>query len=80
MGKELPFHSFLTSALNGKSGRLHDPFALPPGNKPLVHTGYWAGWATALVALALLGIEPRHVVCFGRSLVSVTAELSEPLI
>jgi hypothetical protein len=50
MGLELPLHAFLTSALNGMSGRLHDPFALPPGNKTPAHTEYEAGRARALVA------------------------------
>jgi hypothetical protein len=44
-------YSFLTSALNGISDQLHDPFALPPGNKTLVHIDYRAGRAIALVAL-----------------------------
>ena len=48
---ELPLHPFLISALNGMSGQLHGPFALPPGNKTPVHIEYRAGRATALVAL-----------------------------
>ena len=51
MGLELQLHPFLTSALNGMIGHLHDPFSLPPGNKTPVHAEYRAGRTTALVAL-----------------------------
>jgi len=57
VGRELPLHPFLNSALNGMSGQFHGPFALTPGNKTHIHTEYRAGRATALVALVGNGIN-----------------------
>jgi hypothetical protein len=36
---------YLTLALDGVSGQLHAPAALPPGKKPLVPIGQEAEWA-----------------------------------
>jgi len=33
-GKEVQFHSFLISALDGASGQLHNVAPLPPGKDP----------------------------------------------
>jgi hypothetical protein len=74
--------------LNRVNGQIHGPFALPHGKKPPISIEYESGWAPAMVApvgkeinlFPLSGIEPRFVVCVGRTVVIITTELSEPLI
>jgi len=39
LGVEIQLHAFLTSALDGVSGQLHAPAALPPEKEPPVPTG-----------------------------------------
>ena len=76
---EIQFHSFLISALNGLSGQIQAPAALPPGsslwypqNSRLEDKSLSRQIGGGIDILLLLGIELRSFCCLARIVVIPT--------